>query len=67
MGSIGVSKFKDPNHKPLLLRSIGVSFDKDPKYIKQISAQRQPSLIEELAFGIWGSRARAKPSTVPKK
>ena len=33
IGSIGVSKFKDPNHKPLLVRSNGVSFHKDPKYI----------------------------------
>jgi hypothetical protein len=34
VGSIGVSKFKDPNQKPLLARSIGVSVQKDPKYIK---------------------------------
>lgn len=34
VASIGVSKFKGPNHKPLVIRSIGVSFHKDPKYIK---------------------------------
>lgn len=36
VASIGVSKFKGPNHKPLVIRSIGVSFHKDPKYIKSI-------------------------------
>jgi hypothetical protein len=34
VASIGVSKFKGPNNKPLVIRSNGVSFHKDPKYIK---------------------------------
>lgn len=28
---MGVSQFKDPKHKSLLIPSIGVSFNKDPK------------------------------------
>jgi hypothetical protein len=34
VGSIGVSKFKDSNHKPLFVRLNGVSFHKDPKHKK---------------------------------